>query len=255
MGQRLYMITIDTKKIQENLAPFIDKKIESHLKRFLKEYWYKVSKEVLLDKVIDNPNAFTILEVECLYFWLDDLHDTLYRSYQNRIRKIRKTGSIRADVLKMNKLKFLKHYGVNLFFEIPSKTPVRAFLEIFYYYFWNYEKKISFFEDIDDLNKMEICLIKDLHHFSNYFLVYCGQIVIHFGDDEDDKKEAKNILEDIKLIDLYTYKLAVEDTSHLMNTTGEGFKYSLIQLFYYAQGFEKEIVNLPINTRVWNFHT
>lgn len=259
MGQEMYMIAIDTKKIKEHLAPFIDEKIELSLEKYLQENNSEVSKEELLNKIKTNPNKFTSLEVECLYYWMDNyLHSELYGDYQKRINKIRKTGSIRADVLKMNTLKFLKHYGVNLFLELRGWKYARVFQNIINAYNFHVEKEIKFYSDTD-VYWIGTCFVKDLHHFSNFFLTYYSQACICFCDDYYNKKnkiKAAEVLNDVKIIDLEFYSFAIESFEEDKDAMDEDDINWLIEsMFYYALSFEEEIVKMPIHSKVWNIYS
>lgn len=252
MGQVLYMITLDTKKIQENLAPFIGEEFEKCLDSIIRVDKCEVSKEVLINKIKTDPNSFTAPEVSYLYSTMEILHCKLYSDYQKEIREIRKTGSIRADVLKMNILKFLKHYGVNLLLELNGRKLFYSFLEMLHDYNNYTDRKITFYNDDSDWSNT--CLAKDLHHFSSFFLSYFGQACISLGSNEEYKTIAIQVLNDIKLIDPKFYSIGIkifEEDKKAMDE--DDVNWVNQALFHDVLSLEKEIVKLPIDSIIWNF--
>ena len=248
------MITLDTKKIKESLAPFIGEEFEECLDTIIRVDERDVSKEDLLKKIKTNPDEFTASEVSCLYSSMYHLHGELYRDYQKKIREIRKTGSIRADVLKMDTLKFLKHYGINLLLELNGRKYFYGFLGILHEYNSYVERKVKFYSD--DLDWTNTCFAKDLHHFSSFFLTYFGQACICFGSNKEYKAKAIEVLNDMKIIDTEFYSLALKNFDEDKDSMDEDdINWVNESLFHDALDFEKKIMKLPIGSKIWNFQS
>jgi len=118
MGREVYFFKFDKQLAKDNLVETLQEKSKDSYKTFLKDSTsYEVDFNEVLQKVRNNIEELSLDELWTLFHWF---YEKIYLKYEN--------SSYLKFESKFNKE--MKGNGLDLFYEIPSKTPAGHFFSL-----------------------------------------------------------------------------------------------------------------------------
>lgn len=233
MGEELYFFKLDKKKAKVKLTQIISEDNEYSFRKFLTND--SSNYEVILAKI---KNDITLLSEDDLW----DVFNWFFETYE------RLYGELDYEEFENLLYENLRNCGMDKFYEIPSKSPVRAFHNIMI----NYPGEIG-----EDLFLSYNCSVEEFNQFLDYLICYTGELSVFlyntYHNDSDCSTEIKEINSLIKEInfrtDSYFYNLALAELKIENEYNLETVKLSeKLSLFRY-ENMNKSSYSLPQELR------
>ena len=151
MGQELYIFKLDQQLARSHCSPVLRKKTPHSYRKYLKGY-PELNFDTILQKVEQDIALMSIDEMWSVYHWFGDINELTYPELD---------FSQKEDLLYQD----MKQNGLDLCFEIPSKTPVS-----------NFYQALGRYESLTNTQINNDCEAADLHRFLDYTICYQGKL-------------------------------------------------------------------------------
>lgn len=167
MGREVYFIKFDKKDVQENLAKTLQEESKYSYQDYIKEGYYKdkVSFEEVFQKSKNDIEQITLEELWSLFAWFNWKVDTEYENagYAKQEHEFHKET---------------RRNGLNIFYEIPSKTPA-----------WHFFSILGNYQSLRNTDFYDSFSADYFHDFLDYAVCYIGfisQLLIekYYGKEE-----------------------------------------------------------------------
>lgn len=200
MSEELYFVKFNKEVARAELPELINNvndpfPYHTYLLENQSNYEERLELEIITIKIKENIELLTVDELWTLVNWFSDRSDFLAD----------KRGE---NYVYHSPIGQMSHYGLDLFFEIPSKTPVRKFHSLLNDFMALTNQDIDYRNDVDQL-KM----------FCKYAICYCGEMMLflntHYYERAKNDPQNLKILEYISEINLasdgYYHQLALAE--------------------------------------------
>lgn len=207
MSEQLYFFKFNKEIARTKLSALINEDDSSSYKQYLFENFKdeeKVQFNNIINKIDENVELLSIDELWSLFDW-----------FIARVEK--QNPHIPNYDLDKQTDEEMGKYGLHLFCEIPSKTPVRNFHEL-----------LGEYEFLTDQEIHHICGSDELNGFINYLICYTGELTIflnkyyYTSDRSDENLEIEQAINDINSkSDNYFHNLALSELEKSMAYNNE----------------------------------
>lgn len=209
MSEQLYFFKFNKEIARTKLSTLINKEDSFSYKQYLFENFSKGEENMQFDNIINKIDEnIELLSTEELW--------SLFKWFSERIEKL--NTNIEYYNLDKKTHEEMRNYGLDLFYEIPSKTPVRNFHELL--------------GDYEALTNQEIennCGSDELNGFLNYIISYSGELTIFLnkyfykrGESYDENLQIEQLIYDINSkSNSYFYNLALSELEKSMGYNNE----------------------------------
>lgn len=209
MSEQLYFFKFNKEIARTKLSTLINKDDSFSYKQYLIENFSKGEENVefnnIINKIDENIELLSTEELWSLYGW-----------FSERTEKLK--TNIEYFSLDNNEREEMRNYGLDLFHEIPSKTPVRNFHELLGDYEFLINQDIGYTCGSDELNGL-----------LNYIICYTGELTIFlnkyyykYGESWDENSQIEQLINDINSTsNSYFYNLALSEFEKSMEYINE----------------------------------
>jgi hypothetical protein len=187
MSEQLYFFKFNKEIARTKLSTLIkgDDSYKQYLIENVNRYEEELEVNNIINKIEENVELLSVDELWSLFDWFDE----------------------RFEKLKLNKrYEEMFNHGLDLFFEMPSKTPIR-----------NLHLILGDYEFLTDQDLGKVCGSDELNGFLNYVICYSGELTIflnkHYytsSDSNEENLEIEQLINDINSkSDNYFHNLAL----------------------------------------------